>query len=49
VPVEPAEEPVVADRRWFFVRVIGGGLLMIIGIIGILGVFARASRISPRP
>jgi len=40
VPVEPAEEPVVADRRWFFVRVIGGGLLMIIGIIGILGVFA---------
>ena len=33
------EEP-VADRRWFFVRIIGGGLLVIIGIIGILGFFA---------
>ena len=43
-PVEPAEEPVVGDRRWFFVRVIGGGLLMIIGIIGILGFFAPGER-----
>jgi signal transduction histidine kinase len=25
------------DRRWFFVRVIGGGLLMTLGIVGILG------------
>jgi signal transduction histidine kinase len=33
------DEP-VADRRWFFIRVIGGGLLVIIGIIGILGFFA---------
>jgi signal transduction histidine kinase len=43
-PVEPHEEPVVGDRRWFFVRVIGGGLLMIIGIIGILGFFAPGER-----
>jgi signal transduction histidine kinase len=43
-PVEPVEEPVVGDRRWFFVRVIGGGLLMIIGIIGILGFFAPGER-----
>jgi signal transduction histidine kinase/phage shock protein PspC (stress-responsive transcriptional regulator) len=35
-----AEVEPVADRRWFFVRVIGGGLLVIIGIIGILGFFA---------
>ncbi len=35
-----AVEEAVADRRWFFVRVIGGGLLVIIGIIGILGFFA---------
>jgi signal transduction histidine kinase/phage shock protein PspC (stress-responsive transcriptional regulator) len=35
-----ADEEPVADRRWFFVRVIGGGLLVIIGIIGILGFFA---------
>ena len=33
------EEP-VADRRWFFVRVIGGGFLVVIGIVGILGFFA---------
>jgi signal transduction histidine kinase/phage shock protein PspC (stress-responsive transcriptional regulator) len=35
-----ADEEPVADRRWFFVRIIGGGLLVIIGIIGILGFFA---------
>ncbi len=35
-----AEDEPVADRRWFFIRVIGGGLLVIIGIIGILGFFA---------
>jgi signal transduction histidine kinase len=42
-PVDEAEvEP--SDRRWFFVRVIGGGLLVIIGIIGILGFFAPSSQ-----
>jgi signal transduction histidine kinase/phage shock protein PspC (stress-responsive transcriptional regulator) len=35
VDVEPAP-----DRRWFFLRVTGGGLLMVVGIIGILGFFA---------
>jgi len=30
----------VGDRRWFLVRVVGGGLLVIVGIIGILGFFA---------
>lgn len=34
------ERETVGDRRWFFFRVIGGGLLVIIGIIGILGFFA---------
>jgi phage shock protein PspC (stress-responsive transcriptional regulator) len=38
--VAPAEEEPVADRRWFFLRVIGGGLLVVIGIVGILGLFA---------
>ncbi|MBX6748664.1 MAG: PspC domain-containing protein [Micromonosporaceae bacterium] len=33
--VEPAP-----DRRRFLLRVIGGGLLMVVGIIGILGIFA---------
>lgn len=42
------DEP-VSDRRWFFVRVFGGGLLVIIGIIGILGVFAPSTEnLSPR-
>lgn len=35
VEVEPAP-----DRRRFLLRVIGGGLLMVLGIIGILGFFA---------
>jgi phage shock protein PspC (stress-responsive transcriptional regulator) len=39
IAVSADVEP-VADRRWFFIRVIGGGLLVIIGIIGILGFFA---------
>jgi signal transduction histidine kinase len=42
------EEP-VNDRRWLFVRVFGGGLLVIVGIIGILGVFAPSTEtLSPR-
>jgi signal transduction histidine kinase len=32
-----AEAP--PDRRWFLLRVVGGGLLMTIGIVGILGFF----------
>jgi signal transduction histidine kinase len=43
VPVRAADEP-VSDRRWFFVRVIGGGLLVVIGIIGILGFFAPSTQ-----
>ncbi len=35
-----AEVEAAPERRWFFVRVIGGGLLMIVGIVGILGFFA---------
>ena len=34
-PVEP-----LGDRRWFPVRMIGGGLLVVIGIVGILGFLA---------
>jgi signal transduction histidine kinase len=30
----------VGERRWYLVRFLGGGLLIIIGIIGILGFFA---------
>jgi signal transduction histidine kinase len=40
VVVAPIEEEPVADRRWFFLRVIGGGVLVVIGIVGILGFFA---------
>jgi signal transduction histidine kinase len=32
--------PTPSDRRWFFVRVIGGGLIMTVGIVGILGFFS---------
>jgi signal transduction histidine kinase len=35
-----AEAEASPDRRWFIARVIGGGLLMVIGIVGILGFFA---------
>lgn len=35
---DPAES--FGDRRWFPVRMIGGGLLVVVGIIGILGLFA---------
>ena len=28
------------DRRWFLLRVIGGGLLMVVGIVGVLGFLA---------
>jgi signal transduction histidine kinase len=36
-----AERPAATvDRRWFFVRVIGGGLLVTVGIVGILGFLA---------
>jgi signal transduction histidine kinase len=38
IRLDEAEAP--PDRRWFLVRVIGGGLLMVIGIIGILGFVA---------
>lgn len=37
-PVDVAEP--VADRRWLLVRLGGGGLLVIVGVIGILGLFA---------
>ncbi len=40
VVTAPVEEEPVADRRWFFLRVIGGGVLVVIGIVGILGFFA---------
>ena len=30
----------LGDRRWFPIRMIGGGLLVVVGIIGILGFFA---------
>jgi signal transduction histidine kinase len=33
-------ESLPGDRRWFPVRMIGGGLLVVVGIIGILGFFA---------
>jgi signal transduction histidine kinase len=38
-----ADEP-VGDRRWLFVRLVGGGLLVIVGIIGILGFFAPSTQ-----
>ncbi len=38
----PGATPV--DRRWFFTRVIGGGLLVTVGIIGILGFFVPGDR-----
>jgi signal transduction histidine kinase len=34
---------VLPDRRWFPIRIIGGGLLVIVGIIGILAIFAPQS------
>jgi signal transduction histidine kinase len=37
-PLAEVEAP--PDRRWFLVRVIGGGLLMVIGIVGVLGFLA---------
>jgi signal transduction histidine kinase len=36
VPVAAAAEAETGDRKWFLLRLIGGGLLMIVGIIGIL-------------
>jgi signal transduction histidine kinase len=33
-------EAEIGDRRWFPVRMIGGGLLVVVGIIGILGFLA---------
>jgi signal transduction histidine kinase/phage shock protein PspC (stress-responsive transcriptional regulator) len=33
-------------RRWYLVRVLGGGLLIIIGIIGILGFFAPIGNVD---
>jgi signal transduction histidine kinase len=30
----------LGDRRWFPVRMVGGGILVVVGIIGILGFFA---------
>jgi len=35
-----AEVESLGDRRWFPVRMIGGGLLVVVGIIGILGFLA---------
>jgi signal transduction histidine kinase len=35
-----AEVETFGDRRWFPVRMIGGGLLVVVGIIGILGFLA---------
>lgn len=37
--VEPA-----GDRRWFVLRLVGGGLLMVVGIVGILGILAPGDR-----
>jgi signal transduction histidine kinase len=45
-PADAAYEA-VGDRRWFFVRVIGGGLLVILGIIGILGFFGPGQQNLP--
>jgi signal transduction histidine kinase len=42
---QPAPAP--PDRRWFFVRVIGGGLLIAIGIVGLLGFFSSRTPGGP--
>jgi signal transduction histidine kinase len=34
------------ERRWYLLRVLGGGLLIIIGIIGILGFFAPLGNVD---
>ncbi len=36
---DAADSEAVGDRRWFLLRVVGGGILVIVGIIGILGFF----------
>ena len=35
-----------SDRRWFLLRLIGGGLLVVVGIIGILGVYSPVAATS---
>lgn len=42
-PIGDVAADVLPDRRWFPVRIIGGGLLVIVGIIGILSIFAPQS------
>jgi signal transduction histidine kinase len=40
VAVRRVEEEVLRARRWFPIRTVGGGLLVVLGIIGVLGFFA---------
>jgi signal transduction histidine kinase len=44
--VEPVETEGLGDRRWFLLRVIVGGLLVVIGLIGIISLFAPVGTVD---